>query len=133
LTLVHVLQFFKWEKDTLGPQQTLIGGFQESDGFRWGRPVGAAMGPDGALYVTDDEAGAVYRLEAPAQDPSMAPGMAPGMAPTMAPGAADASATGESSSKVGDGGSPPASSSAQGLLTFAPLMIAAAALVLACW
>ena len=47
---------------TLEPTVTLAGGFQEPDGSRWGRPVDAVPGPDGALYVTDDAAGAVYRL-----------------------------------------------------------------------
>lgn len=28
----------------------------------WGRPVDVAVGPDGALYVTDDKAGAIYRI-----------------------------------------------------------------------
>jgi len=28
----------------------------------WGRPVDAAVGPDGALYVTDDRAGYIYRI-----------------------------------------------------------------------
>ncbi len=32
---------------------------------RWGRPVDVIVGPDGSLYVTDDAAGAVYRLRAP--------------------------------------------------------------------
>ncbi|MGV0810812.1 gluconolaconase [Mycolicibacterium boenickei] len=54
--------FFAWRNGTLGPQQTLVGGFQEQDGSRWGRPVSAVTGPDGAVYVTDDYAGAVYRL-----------------------------------------------------------------------
>jgi len=31
---------------------------------RWGRPVGAAVGPDGSLYVSDDLAGAIYRITA---------------------------------------------------------------------
>lgn len=51
---------------TLGPPVTIVGGFQAADGSRWGRPVDAVPGPDGALYVTDDSAGAVYRLTPPA-------------------------------------------------------------------
>jgi glucose/arabinose dehydrogenase len=49
----------------LGNQETLVGGFQARDGSRWGRPVAAVAGPDGALYVTDDYAGAVYRVAPP--------------------------------------------------------------------
>jgi len=47
---------------TLGTAIPLVSGFQESSGVRWGRPVDAVAGPDGALYVTDDTAGAVYRV-----------------------------------------------------------------------
>jgi glucose/arabinose dehydrogenase len=32
----------------------LISGFQLTDGRRWARPVGVAIGPDGALYFTSD-------------------------------------------------------------------------------
>ena len=56
------VSFFGWHDGTLGPQQTLVGGFQAGDGSRWGRPVSAVTGPDGAVYITDDAAGAVYRL-----------------------------------------------------------------------
>lgn len=59
------VSFFGWDKGTLGPQQTLVGGFQSADGTRWGRPVAAVVGPDGAVYITDDYAGAVYRLAPP--------------------------------------------------------------------
>jgi glucose/arabinose dehydrogenase len=59
------VSFFAWRNGTLGDQQTLVGGFQSSDGSRWGRPVAAVVGPDGAVYVTDDYAGAVYRLAPP--------------------------------------------------------------------
>ncbi|MDA0991850.1 MAG: sugar dehydrogenase, partial [Verrucomicrobia bacterium] len=31
-----------------------VRGFQLEDGRRWARPVGAAFGPDGALYFTSD-------------------------------------------------------------------------------
>jgi glucose/arabinose dehydrogenase len=54
--------FFPWQNGSLGNQQTLVGGFQAEDGTRWGRPVAAVTGPDGAVYITDDYADAVYRL-----------------------------------------------------------------------
>ncbi|GIE77131.1 gluconolaconase [Actinoplanes philippinensis] len=60
------VSFFAWRDGTLGPQQTLITGFQGADGARWGRPVMAVQGPDGALYVSDDQAGAIYRVTASA-------------------------------------------------------------------
>jgi glucose/arabinose dehydrogenase len=49
-------------KGTLTPAATLAGGFANADGSFWGRPVDAVPGPDGALYVSDDAAGAIYRL-----------------------------------------------------------------------
>jgi glucose/arabinose dehydrogenase len=58
------VSFFAWRDGTLGPQQTLLTGFQNEDGSRWGRPVMAVVGPDQALYVSDDLAGAVYRVTA---------------------------------------------------------------------
>ena len=59
------VSFFPWRDGGLGDQQTLVGGFQAADGSRWGRPVAAVAGPDGAVYITDDEAGAIYRLAPP--------------------------------------------------------------------
>jgi glucose/arabinose dehydrogenase len=47
---------------TLTPPQDLVTGFQNADGTRWGRSVDAIPGPDGAIYVSDDAAGLVYRL-----------------------------------------------------------------------
>ncbi len=32
----------------------LVTGFQSANGDRWARPVGVAIGPDGALYFTSD-------------------------------------------------------------------------------
>lgn len=60
--------WFPWDaqQQTLGDQVNLVTGFQNADGSRWGRPVDAVPGPDGALYVTDDSAGAVYRIGPPA-------------------------------------------------------------------
>jgi glucose/arabinose dehydrogenase len=54
--------FFPWHNGTLANKQTLVGGFQGDDGSRWGRPVAAVAGPDGAVYITDDYADAIYRL-----------------------------------------------------------------------
>ncbi len=56
------VSFFAWRDGTLGEQQRLIGGFQNADGERWGRPVMAVQGPDKALYVSDDYADVVYRV-----------------------------------------------------------------------
>ena len=52
-------------KHTLEPAVTLVTGFQNADGSRWGRPADAVPGPGGALYVSDDTAGAIYRLTPP--------------------------------------------------------------------
>jgi glucose/arabinose dehydrogenase len=60
------VSFFALRGDgSLGGQQTLLTGFQGADGDRWGRPVMAVQGPDGAIYVSDDAAGAIYRMQPP--------------------------------------------------------------------
>ena len=59
------MSFYPWRDGGLGDQQTLVGGFQAEDGSRWGRPVAAVVGPDGALYITDDAADAIYRVTPP--------------------------------------------------------------------
>lgn len=59
------VSFFPSHNGGLGDQQTLVGGFQSADGSRWGRPVAAVVGPDGAVYVTDDAADAIYRVAPP--------------------------------------------------------------------
>ena len=63
--------------DTLEPAVMLVGGFQDADGRRWGRPADAVAGPDGALYVSDDTAGAIYRLVPPTALPGSGPGDPP--------------------------------------------------------
>jgi glucose/arabinose dehydrogenase len=39
-----------------------VGWLDESSGQASGRPVGLAVGPDGALYVSDDKGGFIYRI-----------------------------------------------------------------------
>jgi glucose/arabinose dehydrogenase len=47
---------------SLGAPQTIFGGFQDATGARWGRPVDNVIGPDSALYVSDDVSGTIYRV-----------------------------------------------------------------------
>ena len=56
--------YLPWNSSTktLGRPQALITGFQNDDGSRWGRPVMALAGAGPSIYVTDDEAGLVYRI-----------------------------------------------------------------------
>lgn len=44
-------------------QADIITGFETPLGEQWGQPVGIAIAPDGVtFYVTDDKAGAIYRI-----------------------------------------------------------------------
>ncbi|MEO9138572.1 MAG: gluconolaconase [Jatrophihabitans sp.] len=55
------VSFFPWSNGRLGANKLLVSGFQLADGSRWGRPVAAVTGTK-ALYVSDDLAGAIYKL-----------------------------------------------------------------------
>lgn len=44
-----------------GGYEDFLTGFATPDGGVWGRPVGVAFGADGALLVTDDASGSVWR------------------------------------------------------------------------
>jgi glucose/arabinose dehydrogenase len=59
--------WMRWDakRRTLEPARSLITGFQDSGGERWGRPVDVVPGPEGALFVSDDTAGAIYKLVPP--------------------------------------------------------------------
>jgi glucose/arabinose dehydrogenase len=52
------------EKDTSGElhYEVFIDGWLNNDGTRWGRPADVLELPDGSLLVSDDEAGAIYRV-----------------------------------------------------------------------
>ena len=45
-----------------GFQDFAVGWVGPDGGNRWGSPVDVAVGADGALYISDDRAGAVYRV-----------------------------------------------------------------------
>ena len=45
-----------------GSYEDFLTGFVTKDGQVWGRPVGVAVGGDGALYVTDDGSRSVWRV-----------------------------------------------------------------------
>lgn len=40
----------------------VVSGFQHADGSRIGRPTGVAIGPQGDLFVADDQTGNIYRV-----------------------------------------------------------------------
>jgi glucose/arabinose dehydrogenase len=39
-----------------------VGGFQKADSTRVARATGVAVGPDGSLFVSDDQAGDIFRI-----------------------------------------------------------------------
>ncbi len=45
-----------------GPPQDFATGWLNNQGQVLGRPVGLAVGPDNALYVSDDQGGVIYRI-----------------------------------------------------------------------
>ena len=55
-----------WRADGSIEERDFLTGFIDDSGVI-GRPAGIAEGPDGAVYVADDYAGAIYRV-APAVD-----------------------------------------------------------------
>jgi glucose/arabinose dehydrogenase len=59
-----VVYWMPWSQShhTLGAPRVIVSGLQEPNGSRWGRLADAVPGPDEALYVSDDQAGAIYRI-----------------------------------------------------------------------
>jgi glucose/arabinose dehydrogenase len=45
-----------------GTYEDFLTGFFASEGNSWGRPVGVAVGKDGALYVTDDGSASIWKV-----------------------------------------------------------------------
>ena len=59
----YALWWIPWDGAPAGPPEPFATGFLP-DGAEdaLGRPAGLAVGPDGALYVSDDKAGFIYRI-----------------------------------------------------------------------
>jgi glucose/arabinose dehydrogenase len=62
----YELRWLPWDDGPAGPAEVLVGGFldRETDESS-GRPAGVTVGPDDALYVSDDKGGFIYRITAP--------------------------------------------------------------------
>jgi glucose/arabinose dehydrogenase len=50
-----------------GTYEDFVTGFVTADGAVWGRPVGVAVASDGALLVSDDAGGCIWRIDAVAR------------------------------------------------------------------
>lgn len=63
----HKFVLFPASGGSLGTARDLVTGFVTDpvNKVRWGRPVDAAVAPDGGLYLSDDLSGTVYHLTPP--------------------------------------------------------------------
>jgi glucose/arabinose dehydrogenase len=52
-----------------GVYEDFLTGFVTTDGSVWGRPVGVAVAKDGALLVTDDRSGTIWRITCNGKSP----------------------------------------------------------------
>jgi glucose/arabinose dehydrogenase len=52
----------QWAADGTITERDFLTGFLGTDGIIIGRPAGITEGPDGAIYVSDDYAGVIYRV-----------------------------------------------------------------------
>jgi glucose/arabinose dehydrogenase len=53
--------YSNWARNATGNPAPFMNGFQQS-GTRIGKPAGLAVGISGSLFISDDDAGAIYRL-----------------------------------------------------------------------
>jgi glucose/arabinose dehydrogenase len=59
----YALWWLPWNGAPAGDAEPFATGFlPDADGDAQGRPAGLAVGADGALYVSDDKAGIIYRI-----------------------------------------------------------------------
>lgn len=62
--------YFPWDPATQLPDQQIdfVSGWLESGNY-WGRPVDAAVDPNGNIYISDDQSGTIYKLTYSAAPP----------------------------------------------------------------
>ena len=57
------VRWLPWDDGPRGPEEVLASGFLDpATGDASGRPAGVQVGADGALYVSDDKGGFIYRI-----------------------------------------------------------------------
>jgi glucose/arabinose dehydrogenase len=62
----YAVWWLPWDGEPAGEPEPFATGFlPEGAQDAFGRPAGLAVGPDGALYVSDDKAGFIYRIAPP--------------------------------------------------------------------
>jgi glucose/arabinose dehydrogenase len=59
-----VIRVITHEGEATGEYEDFVTGFVVNDASAWGRPVGVTVTPDGALYVSDDAGGTIWRITA---------------------------------------------------------------------
>jgi glucose/arabinose dehydrogenase len=57
----YIVSFAGFENDEVVEYEVFASGWLQGEDF-WGRPADVAVGPDGALYVSDDYAHCIYRI-----------------------------------------------------------------------
>lgn len=99
--------YFPWDNTTQTPgaQMDLANGWvNPSTGEVWGRPVDIAVDPQGNMFISDDQAGAVYKLTYTATTPTPTPTVTstpvpttpgPTATPTATPSGSGTGLTGE--------------------------------------
>ncbi|HUQ19195.1 MAG TPA: PKD domain-containing protein, partial [Gemmatimonadaceae bacterium] len=77
--------YFPWDPSTQQPdaQMDLVSGWLEG-GSTWGRPVDAAVSPDGGIFISDDMSGTIYRLAYSSPPSSPPPPPPPPASPSIA-------------------------------------------------
>jgi glucose/arabinose dehydrogenase len=63
-----VIRVIMRDGEPTGEYEDFATGFVVNDASAWGRPVGVTVTPDGALYVSDDAGGTIWRITSTARN-----------------------------------------------------------------